>query len=113
MAFVGICLVARRLRSTVSLLLSIAALLLRRVTTLLLRRSAILLLRRVSLLLIAVAALLLTAVAWRSTRGRSKLVLTTVAALLLRRGAVAGSSTLRTVRFLVLGVVRGIDCTED
>jgi hypothetical protein len=33
--------------------------------------------------------------------------------LLLRRGAVAGSSTLRTVRFLVLGVVRGIDCTED
>lgn len=113
MAFIDICLVARRLRGTVALLLSIAALLLGRVTTLLLRRGAILLRGRVSLLLTTVSALLLTTVAWRSTRGRSELVLATVAALLLRRGAVARSSTLRTVRLLVLGVVRGIDCTED
>jgi hypothetical protein len=121
MAFADIYLVARRLRGTVALLLSIATLLLGRVTTLLLRRSAILLLGRVSLLLTAIAALLLTAiaallltaVAWRSTRGRRELVLATVAALLLRGSTISGSSTLRTVRLLVLGVVRGIDCTED
>jgi hypothetical protein len=113
MAFVDICLVARRLGSTVTLLLSIAALLLRRVTTLLLGRCAItaLLLGRVSLLLTTVTALLL-AVAWRGTRRWGELVLATVATL-LRRSTVSGSSTLRTVRLLVLGVVRGIDCTED
>jgi hypothetical protein len=104
------CLVARGLRGSIALLLAI---LLRRVAALLLLRSTVstlLLLGWVALLL-AVATLLL-AVAWRGARRWGKLVLTTVAAL-LRGSAVSRSSALRTVRLLVLGVVRGIDCTED
>jgi hypothetical protein len=91
------------------LLLRRGSVLLRWVTTLLLRRGSVLLLLlgRVTL---TVTALLL-AVALRSARRRGELVLALATVLL--RSTVCGSSTLGTVRLFVLGVVRGIDCSED
>jgi hypothetical protein len=91
------------------LLLRRGSVLLRWVTTLLLRRGSVLLLLlgRVTL---TVTALLLT-VALRSAGRRGELVLALVTVLL--RSTICGSSTLRTVRLFVLGIVRGIDCSED